>query len=282
MAATGISVTAVAERKGVEAVVKTLADMHHRGESLGELAHDARNMMTALGLYCDLLEEPGVLGPSHRHYGSELRLLAEASRHLVEKLSAVESGEEEAVAPMSMISRQQGRHLHDRSDLGVGALCGTLVGDFREEVLARRDLLAAVAGPSITVTAAAVGGAWPVQMSSENLIRALVNLVKNSAESIYARGAIELKLAERPEGGDGGRVLVLSIEDTGYGIPESLLEKIFEPGFTTRASERPDGRRGLGLSITRSIVEDAGGRIHAENRTPRGARFVVELPVRNF
>ena len=64
-----------------------------------------------------------------------------------------------------------------------------------------------------------------------------------------------------------------------------MLEKVFEPGFTTRAGERPDGgwasgHRGLGLSITRSIVEAAGGTIHAETREPRGARFVIELPVR--
>ena len=42
-------------RKRVEAVVETLADLRGRGESLAEIAHDARNMVTALGLYCDLL-----------------------------------------------------------------------------------------------------------------------------------------------------------------------------------------------------------------------------------
>jgi hypothetical protein len=51
---------AVAERRRVEAVVETLAAIHNHGESLVELAHDARNMVTALSLYCDLLEEPGV------------------------------------------------------------------------------------------------------------------------------------------------------------------------------------------------------------------------------
>ena len=45
----------------MEAVVETLAALQRRGESLAEVAHDARNMVTALGLYCDLLEEPGVL-----------------------------------------------------------------------------------------------------------------------------------------------------------------------------------------------------------------------------
>ncbi len=55
---------------------------------LGALTHDARSMVTALGLYCDLLEEPGVLAHPYRHYARELRLVAAASHRLVEQLSA--------------------------------------------------------------------------------------------------------------------------------------------------------------------------------------------------
>src|ERR1700723_525441 len=80
-----------AERQRVEAVVETLATLHSRSETLAEVAHDARNMVTALGLYCDLLEEPGVLAAPFAHYGSELRLVASASRRLVEKLMALDA-----------------------------------------------------------------------------------------------------------------------------------------------------------------------------------------------
>src|ERR1039457_3093750 len=81
------------DRKRVETVVETLATLHSRGETLAEVAHDARNMVTALGLYCDLLEEPGVLAAPFLHYGSELRLVAAASRRLVEKLVALDTRE---------------------------------------------------------------------------------------------------------------------------------------------------------------------------------------------
>ena len=123
-------------------------------------------------------------------------------------------------------------------------------------------------------------------MSSESLIRALVNMIKNSAESIRGWGSVTVNLDER-RGPDGAvDSLVLSLEDTGSGIPEGMLEVVFEPGFTTRADERPDGgwvsgHKGLGLSITRSIVEAAGGTMHAEARQPNGTRFVIELPVRS-
>jgi signal transduction histidine kinase len=290
MGATQTTATDLAERRRVEAVAETLAAIHNHGESLGELAHDARNMVTALSLYCDLLEEPGVLVPSHRHYGSELRLLADACRRLVEKLSLLDSRQEEDSLPD--LQFLQGRIFSDTPEprypqgmLNIDPVSVGLIDDLREELLASRDLLAALVGPSITVTVNARNGAWPVQMSSESLIRALLNLVKNSAESIRSAGLVALSLDERrnPEG--RVRSLVLSLEDTGGGIGEDLLEKIFEPGFTTRAGERPEGgwasgHRGLGLSITRSIVEAAGGTIHAEANQPRGARFLIELPVR--
>ena len=103
LAATGLAKTGTAgvvlteagevegERKRVEAVVETLAKLRGAGVSLAEVAHDARNMVTALGLYSDLLEEPGVLTPAFHHYANELRLVATASRRLVEKLLVLDA-----------------------------------------------------------------------------------------------------------------------------------------------------------------------------------------------
>ena len=317
----------------MEAVVETVAAMHSHGESLAELAHDARNMVTALSLYCDLLEEPGVLSAPHRHYGSELRLVTEASRRLVEKLALLEAGEDPAanddprpgwdpvrqgrlfpqppdpafpwvLVPPEPTSSESGPAIQPpiqprprvevRPDSEPEPLTESFsaapIEDFRSELLSSRNLLAAIAGPSITVTAIANGGTSPVWMTSENLIRALVNLVKNSAEAIAGSGSIELHLDEHRDGSGAVEGLVLSVADSGPGIPEEWLEKVFQPGFTTRAN-MPDGRwitghRGLGLAIVRSLTEAAGGRIRAENRagaeSPEqpGARFVIELPVR--
>jgi signal transduction histidine kinase len=258
--------------------VETVAALHRHGGSLAEVAHDARNMVTALSLYCDLLEEPGVLAASYRHYASELRLVAEGSRRLVEKLSAFEGDPERGSAFPPAISSPQGL-LFPTSRLEGAAepLDGIPIEDLGEELVAIRDLLAAIAGPSVTVTAAANGGAWPVAMTGENLIRALVNLVRNATESIGGPGAIQLTLDERRNPSGEVSSVVLCVEDSGNGIPAELLDRIFEAGFTTHADS--SGRRGLGLAITRSIVEEAGGRIEAENRAGRGARFRIELPV---
>jgi len=279
-------------RKRVEAVVETLARLQGRGETLAEVAHDARNMVTALGLYCDLLEEPGVLASPFAHYGSELRLVAAASRRLVEKLVALDEnmdasrdanlgahvGAQADPAPTGLRSLRTERNW--RVDLHPACLVDNLAA----ELLANRNLLAAMAGPRIALTIDPVGCALPVRLTSEDLTRLMVNLVKNAAEAMPGGGRIEMGLYEQPAGADTAQSLLLTVEDNGPGIPEATLDRIFEAGYTTRTGENADNgwitmHRGLGLSITRSIVEAAGGRVRAVNRPSRGARFEIELPV---
>lgn len=294
-----------ADRKRVEAVVETLANLSGRGESLAEVAHDARNMVTALGLYCDLLEEPGVLAAPYAHYGSELRLVATASRRLVEKLLALDARRElhqEAGLSDAVQISPTGSTRTSNGTVRTGSDPGTVgrvergrhwdlmpaepIDNLAAELLANRNLLAALAGPSIALTVDAEGGALPVQLTGEDLTRVLVNLVKNAAEAMPGGGRIVLGLHEFHAAAKSAPWLVLTVEDTGPGIPRKALEEIFTSGFTTHSAGAtaengwPASHRGLGLSITRSIVEAAGGRIHATNRTPSGARFKIELPVR--
>jgi len=92
----------------------------------------------------------------------------------------------------------------------------------------------------------------------------------------------------------GGKVIVtavrndivarITVEDEGPGIPPDNLESIFERFYTERPGENFGRNSGLGLSIARQIIDGAGGRIYAENRSPdnsqgMGARLIVELPL---
>jgi signal transduction histidine kinase len=285
-----------AERKRVEAVVETLAGVRSRGETLAEVAHDARNMVTALGLYCDLLEEPGVLDTQFLHYGNELRLVAGASRRLVEKLMALDhSGATSGDSLNSSNGVLRGRGtlqapansgVRIANRLGLEQKPARPIESFAAELMANRNLLASFVGPSISLIVDAEGGALPVGMTGEDLTRVLVNLVKNAAESMAAGGRITLGLHEFHGGADAAPWLVLTVEDNGSGIPSAALEKIFEAGYTTRSKKHsdteqwPGSHRGLGLSITRSILSSAGGNIRAANRDSGGGRFIIELPVR--
>ncbi len=307
------------ERKRVEAVVETLATLRSQGESVAEVAHDARNMVTALGLYCDLLEEPGVLATPFTHYGNELRLVAAASRRLVEKLVSLDGrvdprletlpdaswgaktdsrsdlrrdlqfdarvnlNLQEHVRAENKEDKQNKRHeTLGRWDLMPAAPIENLAA----ELLANHNLLAALAGPAVAVTVDVEKGARPVRLTGEDLTRVLVNLVKNAAEAMPAGGDIHIELRERSGSAGTADAIAVVMEDNGPGLPEKALEEIFASGYTTRAKASetrgtwPASHRGLGLAITRSIVEAAGGRILARNRAGTGARFEIELPVR--
>ena len=263
--------------------VAALAPVPRTGWGLAEVAHDARSMVTALGLYCELLAEPGVLPEAHLHYVDELRLVAAASRRLVEKLTMIaeltggaDSARAGSVRPAAVTALP---------GTGVRRLGGRLpnqpIENLMNELEANRHLLGAMAGVGVKVTVKARGGARAVRLSGEDLTRVLVNLVKNAAEAMPGTGSIHITLHERR--GEKPRLL-LTIEDSGPGIPEASLATIFEPGCTTRVrapgSGWPKAHRGLGLSITQSIVTAAGGSICASNRPGGGARFQIELPVR--
>jgi two-component system sensor histidine kinase ChvG len=117
-----------------------------------------------------------------------------------------------------------------------------------------------------------------VQAVEGRLVQVLRNLIGNAQSFSPPNGRIGLRAQET------GAVIEISVEDDGPGIPEARLEHIFDRFY----SERPHGEHfgqhsGLGLSISRQIVEALKGRITAENRRDRdgnviGARFVVWLP----
>ena len=147
-----------ADRNRVGAVVETLGTLRGEGDHLAELAHDARNMVTALGLYCDLLEEPGVLATPYVHYGNELRLVAAASRRLVEKLAALDSHEDSGVRRRRALLAEPGDAGGNRFSAAaadgapLGPAAGGPIDNLAGELLTNRNLLAALAGPSIALT----------------------------------------------------------------------------------------------------------------------------------
>lgn len=276
-----------AERNRIDKVVQTLTALGVHGENVAEVAHDARNMVTALDLYCDLLQEPGVLAGPFTHYGRELRLVAAASRRLVEKLVCLEpEGRVEAASSDTLNRAVLTPKPEPRRWRNVPA---QPIRNLAEELLDNRSLLASLAGPTIALTIDVQGGAVPVRMSAEDLTRILVNMVKNAAEAMAGVGRIHISLWESCGEPQDSPWVTLQVEDNGPGLPEALLGKVFEPRPSAAQLQDPLARhdwpvahRGMGLSITRSIIEAAGGLVQAANREPVGACFQIQLPVLQF
>jgi signal transduction histidine kinase len=114
-----------------------------------------------------------------------------------------------------------------------------------------------------------------VQGDPEQLKEVLVNLIINACEEMKEGGTITIE--ERLFGQQPHQYAVLSIADSGPGIPEDLKQKVFQPFFTTK-----DEGTGLGLSIASRIVNEHGGRLSLETGCAHGATFVISLPVKEL
>jgi len=108
----------------------------------------------------------------------------------------------------------------------------------------------------------------PVRARAAELREVLLNLILNAADAI-PRGGGTITLRTRQQGGWA----VLSVADTGRGIPPELLRRIFEPFFTTKETGT-----GLGLSIVSGIVSSCGGTIDVDSEPGRGTTFTIRLP----
>jgi signal transduction histidine kinase len=112
-----------------------------------------------------------------------------------------------------------------------------------------------------------------VMADPEQLKEVLVNLIINACEEMKEGGAIEIE--ERLFGQRPHQFAVLSLSDSGPGIPVALKEKVFQPFFTTK-----DEGTGLGLSIAARIVAEHGGTLSLEDGPRGGATFIISLPVK--
>ncbi|HTF57941.1 MAG TPA: ATP-binding protein, partial [Planctomycetota bacterium] len=109
----------------------------------------------------------------------------------------------------------------------------------------------------------------PVRCFHGQMNQVLLNLVKNAIEAMGGKGRLTISTAAR------GRKVLVTVADTGRGIPRRELGKIFEPFYTTKEGGRG---MGLGLSISASILQNHGGRLRVSSRPGRGTTFTVELP----
>jgi len=108
-----------------------------------------------------------------------------------------------------------------------------------------------------------------IPADSERLTQAFLNLLINAFEATPEGGEIEV----RGQGSEVG-IVVITISDSGPGIPPDILERVFDPFYTTK-----ENGTGLGLFITQHIITAHGGNVEVESRPGQGATFRVALPV---
>jgi signal transduction histidine kinase len=114
----------------------------------------------------------------------------------------------------------------------------------------------------------------PFPFDRDLIKQVLLNLVLNAQHAMDPKGGGELIILTHREDGSQGRWAVLDVIDTGVGISERVRERVFELYFSTKE----DGM-GLGLAISRSIVEEHGGSISVQSELEKGSQFTIRLPM---
>jgi signal transduction histidine kinase len=114
--------------------------------------------------------------------------------------------------------------------------------------------------------------AFPLLSADRNGMSQVVsNLLSNALDILQKRGKITIRTLWRP----ADNIAEVSFEDNGPGITEEIKKRIFEPFFTTKEMGKGTG---LGLFISKSIVEQHQGSIRVESTIGKGSRFIIELP----
>lgn len=118
-----------------------------------------------------------------------------------------------------------------------------------------------------------------VMAEDDQLRQVIRNVLGNALKYAPEGSAVSVRLENGQDRDDGKRTFRLTIGDEGVGVPEGETERIFDRFYRVDPSRnRESGGRGLGLAISRKIVEAFGGRIGAYNRAPHGLALWIELP----
>jgi len=241
----------VTDRRALEARLRDAEKLESIGRLAGGVAHDFNNMLTAIlgnvafAATLDSIEEA-------RPLLEEVRLAAERSAALTAQLLAFARRqiiEPKVLAPDESIARLEPllrRLLDERKRLEL-----------------------------------ALGATGHVRIGESQLEQVVMNLVTNARDAVPSGGRITVATGDTLlDGADcaemglnTGPYVVISVTDTGRGIPRDVLPHLFEPFFTTR-----EGGTGLGLATCYGIAKQNGGAISVESELGRGSTFRVYLP----
>jgi two-component system sensor histidine kinase ChvG len=257
-----------------------IPDFTARGDEIGDLSGSLREMTELLSQRMDAIERFAA------DVAHEIKNPLSSLRSAVETASVVKDPERQRKL-MAIILEDVGRLDRLISDISSASRIDAELARAEAEPIDLAALLAALVdlyggetepgGPRFAFTGA--NEALPVRGLEGRLAQVFRNLIENAMSFSPAGGTISLAVRRT------GDWAAASVEDQGPGLPEGKLEAVFERFYT----ERPPGEKfgvhsGLGLSISKQIIEAHGGTIQAENRHDergliQGASFTVRLPL---
>ena len=239
----------VTERRILEEQLRQAQRMEAVGQLAGGIAHDFNNLLMIINGFGELLAE---------------RITEGDEREAVEQIRI--AGDRAATLTRQLLEfAEPGMRQPELIDAGV--LVRDLLPSLRQIV--GQTVRVGVESPAVPV--------W-IEMDRDQLERILVNLVTNARDAMSAGGMLGVTVEEASADLAGTLdaapgAVVLSVSDSGPGIPTEDRERVFVPFFTTRADR---GGTGLGLALVFALVRGAGGRVWVERGVP-GAGTIVRV-----
>ena len=246
----------ITERRAAEEQLRQAQKMESVGQLTGGIAHDFNNMLTVITGTVDILAAGVADRPDLAGIVALIGGAADRGAELVSRLLA--------------FSRQQS--LQPRA---------VDVNDLVKEVVR---FLRPTLGEAIEIGLALTDDACSALVDPNQLSAALVNLAINARDAMPQGGKLDLQTSSVALDGDevtaddglpAGNYVLISISDTGVGIPAPLLTKVFEPFFTTKDVGVGTG---LGLSMVYGFVKQSGGHIRIYSEEGCGTTFRIFLP----
>jgi len=244
------------DQRKLEAQFAQGQKMQAVGQLAGGVAHDFNNVLTAIIGFSDLLllkHKPN--DPSFSDIMS-IKQSANRAAGLVRQLLAF--SRRQTLRPQVL---EIGQHIDDLT------------------VLLKR-----LIGEQIALDVSHEENVWPVRADLVQLEQVIINLVVNARDAMPDGGEIHLLTRNVPEaeaaemtypGMPAADYVLIEVRDTGSGMPDEVMEKIFEPFFSTKELGKGTG---LGLSMVYGIIKQTGGFIYPESRVGVGTTFRIFLP----
>ena len=243
----------IQERERVEATLRRVQRLEAVGQLTAGVAHDFNNLLSVVLGGLDFLERtPG--SPDRRRL-SMMRIAVERGARLTRQLLA--------------FSRRQ--KLEPK------------VVNLNEAVLSLRDLLQSTIGRGYELTTTLEPDPWSALVDPTQIEMVILNLAINARDAMEVGGRLIVETAnvtviaprERPEEPGPGDYIMVAVSDTGAGMPPEILERAFEPFYTTK----PPGKgSGLGLSQVLGFAKQSGGGVRIETELGKGTSVQVFLP----
>lgn len=219
---------------------------------LGNMSHELRTPLNAIGGYVDLIDM-GIRGPVNDAQHTDLARIRSCQRHLIGIVTEI----------LDFVRLGSGSVEYHITDF-----------DAFDSIHSAMDLVQPLLeAKGVTYTGIVCDEAMTARADTGKVQQILVNLIANAIKFTPASGSIGLECMSDSD------FVILSVKDTGIGIPAEKVEAVFEPFIQVRDGlAGRDGGVGLGLAISRTFARAMGGDLKAESVLGEGSRFMLSLP----